>query len=86
VPAQAQQTAQTQQASSQDQGPSAIPPQWDQNEIMRTHQHRQRLKLTTDEQLNPYIRDFLKKEDATLKDLTPENLKSFNDYLEKFTA
>ncbi|SFJ65632.1 hypothetical protein SAMN02799624_05408 [Paenibacillus sp. UNC496MF] len=78
--------AQAEQAAPADQGPSAIPTEWNQAEIMRTHTHRQRLKLATDDQLNPYIRDFLKSETATLQDLTPDSLKGFNDFLEKFTA
>jgi hypothetical protein len=68
------------------QQPSAIPAQWDPNEMQRIHAHRARLKLDKEEMLAPYIRDYLKNEQATLRDITPENLKGFNDYLDKFSA
>jgi len=74
-----------QQEQSQPQ-PSAIPAEWDQNELMKVHQHRARLGIQTDEQMNHYIRDFLKSDTATMKDLTPDKLKSFNEYLSKIAV
>jgi hypothetical protein len=84
APVNATQPQQTTQQEAQQ--PSAVPAQWDLKEMQRTHMHKARLGLQTDEQLNQYIRDFLKKDTATIHDLKPENLKAFNDYLEKFTA
>jgi hypothetical protein len=66
--------------------PSAVPVQWDQQEMQAIHLNKARLNIQTDEQFNPYIRDFLKKEDATIRDLTPANLGEFNQFLAKFTA
>lgn len=66
--------------------PSAIPAQWDQIEIQKIHQHRARLGIKTDNDILPYLREFLKKDDAIPADLVPGNLAEFNIFLEKFAA
>ncbi|WP_192043676.1 hypothetical protein [Paenibacillus rhizovicinus] len=82
APVQAQQpmtpaSAQEQQATQ----PSAVPIEWNQSELMRMHEHRGRLNIQSEEQMNSYIRDYLKNSEASMKDITPENLKGLNDYL-----
>lgn len=65
---------------------SAIPHTWDPNEMQRIHMHKARLNIKTDDQFVPYLRDYFKKEQASLQDITPETLKGLNDYLEKIAV
>lgn len=59
----------------------ATPNDWDVEEMKQIHFHRERLRIATNDQFLIYIRDFLKKDQASLSDITPVNLKSFNQYL-----
>lgn len=49
------------------------------------HEHKKRLGLDN-ETIVPHIRHFLKKEEATMSDLTAENIATFNQYLEQIQA
>jgi hypothetical protein len=57
-----------------------------QNELLRYRKQKERLKVNNDDQMIPYLRDYFKSENASLNNLTPDNLKSFNDYLDKVSA
>jgi hypothetical protein len=74
----AQTNQQTQTNPWQDQGVIA--------ELQRYQQHKARLDITDDNQMIGYLRDYFKDENANINYLTPENIKGFNDYLEKVTA
>lgn len=47
--------------------------------------HRKRLKISSVDEMNAYVRDFLKSDTATKKDINPGNLAAFNVYLSKFS-
>lgn len=77
---------QDQNAQDKPEKKSAIPAQWDPNEIQRIHAHKARLNIQSDEELIPFLRDYFKTESASLDLITPETLKGFNDHLDKIQA
>ncbi len=68
------------------QAQSAIPKEWNPEEMVKIQNHKARLNIQSNEGMLPYLREYLRKEEAEIKDLTPDNLQGFNTFLEKYQA
>lgn len=55
--------------------------QWSKEDVEELKNHKDRLKITTNEELNPYIQTFFGNDEMTFRQLTPVTIKDFNHYL-----
>jgi len=62
---------------------TADPNAWEQRDIDRLKELKQILGITGNEQLDPYVREFLDSPDMTYYNITPQNIKAFNIFLAK---
>jgi len=56
---------------------------WNPNEINRLKEYKALLGITENSQMGPYIREFFDNPNATLNDITPDNISKFNQYMRK---
>lgn len=73
------QPAQAQTAS----GGATDPNAWDQNDINKLKELKAILGITDNNQLDPYVREFLDNGSMTYMNITPQNVKAFNVFLSK---
>lgn len=63
---------------------------WNSAEIQEAltalRQHKERLNISTDNQLLPHVREFFKDENATIGSITPDTLVGFNAYLQNIAV
>lgn len=55
---------------------------WNPQDVKRLKELKKRLGITENEQLNKYVREFSLGQLSDYLDITPDNIKSFCDYLE----
>jgi hypothetical protein len=65
--------------------PHPTPPviDWEEADVIKTKELKAILGINENSQLDPYVREFLNNKNATVKDVTPLNVKEFNKFLQK---
>lgn len=63
--------------------PASAPAQWSQESVNKLKELKGILGITQNEQLDPYVREFLDKPDANSRSISPTNIDAFNIFLAK---
>lgn len=57
--------------------------EWDVEEVTKLKTLKMDMGIEENDELNPYVKDFLGSPQATWEDITPSNIAKFNKYMEK---
>jgi hypothetical protein len=61
--------------------PAATKDEWDEGSVKRLGEFKVLLGITENSMLDPFVKEFTSKKDATYLDVTPDNIKDFNEFL-----
>ena len=80
-PSEPQQTQGAQTAPATPATPASPAAVWEPAQVNALIAHKKALGITDNEQLNPYVREFLNSADVSYQNITPQNIEAFNVFL-----